>query len=156
MTLIELVVAIVIIGVGLAGVLLTFSTVVKGSADPLIHKQMLTLAEEMMEEIALKPFAVSGTAPANTLKNCSTTGTGIAPRAAFDDVTDFHGYQTTGICNIDGDAITELSAYSLQVTVDAAATLGTLSGGSVKKITVTVTYGTESVQLVGWRTNYAT
>lgn len=156
MTLIELVIAIVIIGVGVAGVMLAFSTVVKSSADPLVRKQMLAIAEEMMEEITLKPFAVSGTAPANTLKNCAS-GTGVAPRSNFDDVSDFNGYQTSGVCNIDGDAITSLSAYNLQVTVTTTNVMDgvVIAAGNVKKITVMVTHGTDTLTLVGWRTNYA-
>lgn len=156
MTLVELVIAIVIIGVGVAGVMLAFSTVVKNSADPLVRKQMLAIAEEMMEEITLKPFAVSGTAPVNTLKNCSS-GTGVAPRSNFDDVSDFNGYQTTGICNIDGDAITSLSAYNLQVTVTTTNAMDgvVIATGRVKKITVTVTHGSDTLTLVGWRVNYA-
>jgi len=110
-----------------------------------------------MEEITLKPFAVSGTAPMNTLKNC-ISGTGVASRADFDDVSDFNAYQTTGICNIDGDAITSLSTYNLQVTVTTTNAMDgvVFAPGRVKKITVTVTHGSDTLTLVGWRANYAT
>lgn len=157
MTLIELVIAIVVIGIGVAGVMLAFSTVVKSSADPLVRKQMLSIAEEMMEEITLKPFAISGTAPANTLKNC-TFGTGVASRANFDDVSDFDAYQTTGICNIDGDAVVPLATYNLQVTITTTNAMDgvVLAAGRVKKITVTVTHGSDTLTLIGWRANYAT
>jgi len=50
--------AIVIISVGLAGLLLTFQTVAKSSADPLIHKQLISIAEAQMERTTLKEFAV--------------------------------------------------------------------------------------------------
>jgi MSHA pilin protein MshD len=155
MTLIELVMAIVIIGVGVAGVMLVFSTVVGRSADPIARKQMLAIAEEMMEEITLQTFDVPGVVPANGLRVC-TTGTGVAPRTAFNDVADFNGYQTTGICNLDGDAITSLSTYSLVVTVTPANAIGdkALGAGDVWQITVTVTHGTDSLTLVGWRARY--
>ena len=150
-TLIEMIIAIVIIGVGVAGVMTAFSTTVKSSADPLIHKQMLAAAEELMEEVVLKPFAVTGIAPTNTSISCGLP----ASRAAFDDVSDYHNYQTTGICDIDGTAVTGLSSYGIRVTVDAAASLDTLSGGAVKQVTIVVTHGSETLSLVGWRTNYA-
>ena len=161
-TLIEMVLAIVIISVGLAGVLLAFDTSVKASADPLIHKQMLAAAEEMMEEILLKPFAPpeSGFDQTNLAwpVNC---GTAAAARSAFDDVSDYRNYATTGICDIDGAAVAGLGAYSLKVIVDPAASLGSaanggvLDSGKVKKVTVTVTHGTETISLNGWRTAYA-
>jgi MSHA pilin protein MshD len=150
-TLIEMIIAIVIIGVGLAGVLLAFNTTVKSSADPMIHKQMLAVAEEMMEEILLKPYAVTGTAPTNSLVSCGAAG---SSRLAFDDVSDYHNYETTGICDIDGGVVPGLGSYNVKVTVDAAASLGTLSGGAVKKVTIVVTHG-ETISLVGWRTDYA-
>lgn len=151
-TLVEMIIAMVIIGVGLAGVLAAFNTAVRSSADPLIHKQMLAVAEETMEEVLLKPFAVTGTAPSNSAVSCGAAG---AVRSAFDDVSDYHNYETSGICDIDGGAIGGLESYSVKVAIDAAATLGTLSGGAVKKITVTVTGGGQTLTLIGWRTNYA-
>jgi len=158
-TLVEMVMAIVIISVGLAGVLLALNTAVKASADPLVHKQMLAVAEEMMEEILLKPYAVSGTAPSNSATAC--TGASPASRVSFDDVSDYAGYQTTAICDIDGAAVAGLATYSLRVTVDPAASLGSaasgglLDSGKVKEITVTVTRGAETISLNGWRTWYA-
>lgn len=152
-TLIEMIIAIVIIGIGLAGVLTAFNTTVKSSADPLIHKQMLAAAEEMMEEILLKPFAPQ---PGASSAGATTCGTVAAVRAAFDDVSDYNTYETTnGICDIDGVLVSGLGSYSIKVTVDAAASLDTLSGGAVKKVTVVVTHGGESISLVGWRSDYA-
>jgi len=152
-TLVEMIIAIVIIGIGLAGVLTAFNTTVKSSADPLIHKQMLAAAEEMMEEILLKPFVdpEGDTAPTNTAISCGVA----ASRTAFDDVSDYHNYETTGICDIDGTTVAGLGGYNLKVTIDAAASLETLSGGAVKKVTIAVTHGGETISLVGWRTNYA-
>lgn len=151
-TLIEMVMAIVIISVGLAGVLLAFNVAVKSSADPLVHKQMLSVAEEMMEEILLKPFVGDGITPTNSLANCDG---GTPPsRAAFDEVADYHNYQTTGICDIDGGAVDGLASYSLQVKVEEGM-LDTLGGSSVLKVTVDVTHSGDTITLVGWRTDYA-
>ena len=140
-TLIEMVIAIVVIGIGLAGVLTVFNIAVKSSADPLIRKQMLAVAEEMMEEILLKPYAPG----AGTISGCNRTGA--------DNVSDYAGYNQP-ICDIDGTAVPGLSGYSVAVAVNTSASLATLSS-SVTKITVTVTHGGDSMVLVGWRTDYA-
>lgn len=142
-TLIEMVMAIVIISVGLAGVLSAYQVAVKSSADPLIHKQMLSIAEEMMEEVLLKPYAVAS----GTISGCN--------RANADDVSDYAGYTDQAICDIDGVSVTGLSNYTVSVAVDAGANLGSLSA-DVKKITVTVKRGTsETFSIIGWRTDYA-
>ena len=141
-TLIEMVLAIVVLGVGLAGVLIAFSTVARGSADPVVAQQMLAIAEEMMEEIQLKPYAVAANAaPAACARN------------TWNDVLDYNGYATSGqVCTIDGAPIPSLPGYSVQVTVVAA----TLAGvGAARRINVTVTRGTNSFTLTGWRTDFA-
>lgn len=141
-TLVEMIIAIVIIGVGLAGVLAAFNISVRGSADPLVRKQMLAIAEEMLEEILLKPYA----AGPGTISGCN--------RAAADDVSDYNGYASAGICDIDGNPVAGLSGYNLNVAVANA----TLSDGAVTvpslRVTVTVTHGGESLSLVGWRTDF--
>ena len=144
MTLIELIVAIVIIAVGLAGVLSVFNTTVRASADPMIQKQLLAIAEGMMDEVMLLPYA-----------NGTGTDTGCA-RAGFDGIDDFATYTGKSICDQEGAAIDSLSGYSVSVAIDNIA-LGMETGGETsKKITVTVTRNAnESVTLTGWRTNWA-
>ncbi len=55
-SLIELIMFIVIVSVALAGILLVMNVTTKSSADPLIHKQALAVAESLLEEIELMPF----------------------------------------------------------------------------------------------------
>lgn len=147
MTLIELIVAIVIIGIGLAGVLLAFNATVRHSADPMVRKQMSAIAEEMMEEILLKPFAV--TAPNPPFAGCA--------RLTYNDVRDYNGYSAANICDIDGAVV--LSGYGVSVSVSPPAALPVaLSGVAASDqltIRVDVTHGSESHALVGWRTCYA-
>lgn len=140
MTLVELIVAIVIVSVGLAGVLSVFQTVVKGSADPLIRKQMLAVAEGMMEEIALKPYDGSALTPSG----CA--------RVTFADIDDYNGYSSTGVCDITGTAIAALADYDVAVAV----VVDPLSGvAAARRITVTVSHGGDSLNLVSWRTDWA-
>lgn len=141
MTLMELVLAIVVIGVGLAGVLVAFNQAVFRSADPMVRKQMLAIAEEMMEEISLKSFTVQPAVP----------GAGCG-RIPYDDVMDYNGYASVGICDIDGNAIAALSSYNTAVAVAAGALP---NGVAALRITVTVTHGADTLSLVGYRTGWA-
>lgn|SRR5689334_5165349 len=140
-TLIEMIIAIVILGVGLAGVAVAFSIAIGRSADPVINQQLLAIAEEMIEEIQLKPY----TAAANSAPS------GCA-RDTYNDVSDYNGYTTSGqICTVDGVAVSALSGYSVSVGVATA----TLSGvAAAKRISVTVTRGSQSLTLIGWRTDF--
>lgn len=142
-TLIEMVLAIVVIGIGLAGVMMAFNATVQRSADPVVAKQLLSVAEEMMEEIQLKPYAAS--APTRS-PGCT--------RNYFNDITDYNGYVVSQVCDIDGTAIAALSGYAVSVSVTGAA-LGSIPAANAMRISVTVSRGTDSLTLVGWRTNYA-
>ena len=141
-TLIETIMAIAIIGVGLAGLMSVFSGTVQNSADPVVRKQMLALAEEMIDEIQLKPFA----AVAHTAGAACT-------RQNYNDIWDYEGYATSGhVCDIEGMTIAALDGYSIEVSVDAA----TLAGvAAAARIDVTVRQGSDFLTLTGWRTNYA-
>lgn len=140
-TLPEALLAIVVLAIGLAGVLAAFRTSTRASADPVLHKQMIAAAQELLEEIQLKPYA--------TAANGAASG---CARDTFNDVRDYNGYASTGLCTVDGVAIPALSGLSVSVSVAA----GTLGGvGAALKITVTLQGAGQTLRLVGWRTDYA-
>ena len=140
-TLPEALLAIVVLGVGLTGVLLAFGTLARHSADPVLRKQMMGIAQELLEEIALKPYAAAAnSAPAG----CA--------RDTYNDIADYHGYSSIGVCTVDGVVIPALAGFNLSASVVA----GTLAGVSAaKQISVTVSQGGESLTVKGWRTDYA-
>lgn len=143
-TLVEMILAVVIIGIGVAGLMMAFSSTVKNSSDPVVNKQLLAIAEEMIEEVELQPF-----------NSCiPKSGTGCA-RAGFTRISDYNGYKTTNqICDIDGMAIAALTGYSVGVKTEAAA-IGSVPASSALRITVEASRGTDSITLVSWRTKYA-
>jgi MSHA pilin protein MshD len=140
-TLIELVFFIVVVSIGLAGILSVFITSVKSSADPMVRKQALSIAEAMLEEIFLKDYA-------NPVGGYSGTD-----RSQFDDVSDYDGYSTTtGIVDITGAAVPGLATYNIAAVSVTGSTA--LTGVSAKKIVVTVTGPGDPITLVGFRSNY--
>jgi MSHA pilin protein MshD len=148
-TLIEMIIAMVVISVGLAGVLSAFNAVVRTSSDPLVQKQLLALADEMMEEVMLKPYAAAGAGGA--IVGCN--------RSAADEIADYNNYTDATAtnqapCAIDGTRLfPALAGYVTTVTVTPTA-LGAIPAGSASQIVVTVTHGAQTVVLTGWRTNY--
>ena len=134
-TLVEMVIAIVVIGVGVTGLMLAFSISARGSADPLVQRQLLAVAEGLLEEVLSKPYdPVTG------------GGAGGCARDGFNDIDDYNGY-AQALCEIDGSAIPLLSGYSVAVSVQAE----TLAGVAAKRISVSATRGTDTLQLQGWR-----
>jgi MSHA pilin protein MshD len=141
-TLLETIVAIVVISVGLAGVLSVFNVNVRNSADPVVRKQLMAVAEEMLEEVALRRYS-------GATKE-SDAGCG---RSTFDDVSDYHLWPTNRkVCNVEGVEIAALSGYTLDVTVTDV----TLEGVPAKRIQVVVARGNDQFTLVTWRTEFAT
>ena len=146
MTLVELVIAIVIISTALAGLVAAFMRANRASADPIVMQQMLAIGESLMEEILLKPFDQDLT-PAAT-------------RADFNDVRDYDpnddaadGYATTGILDVDGDPIPGLETYNVAVRINVAGVaLTSVAPGDALRVQVTVTHGAERLVLTGWKT----
>lgn len=146
-SLVELLVSMIIMGVGLAGLMSVMPLAIQSSADPLVTKQALTVAEGMLNEVSGKPFSN----PSGGFTGAATQ----ANRALFDDVMDYNGYSSTGAYSIEGlSPITGLSSYDVSVTV-AGTVLGSAAAVDSLLITVTVTYpGGNSVSLSSYRLNY--
>lgn len=151
-TLVELVITIVIISISVAAVVGTLSRMTAHSADPMIEAQAVAIAESYLEEIMLKAYL-------DPTKNTVCPGP-PASRSLYDNVCDYSGLVDIGARDQSGNPPPgiDLSAYTVAVTVDQAATLNNLSGsGSVLRIDVHVTYVDPSIAditLSGYRTNY--
>lgn len=164
---------IIIVGIGVAGILLVFSVTTKASADPLIRKQMLAIAEALIEEVQAKPFTYCDTDDPNAptavdATDCPTIAEGIGPEGEtrysttvpFDNVNDFAGFDTStavpaGIADLSGTVIGGLGAYAATIAV-AGSALGGIVAAESLLITVTVDGpGSESLVLQGYRTRYA-
>ncbi|MGZ5056095.1 MAG: type IV pilus modification PilV family protein, partial [Methylobacter sp.] len=57
MTLIELIIFMVIVGIAMAGIISAINFNVQHSADPVVKKQALAIAESMLEEVTLQNFS---------------------------------------------------------------------------------------------------
>ena len=134
-TLIELIVFIVVISVGIVGILSVMNITVKSSADPMVRKQAAALSDAILEEIMLRAYADPDGADGETA------------RADMDDVDDFDGVDET----LFSDLPAALSAYSVDIHLDPPAAVG---GVTMKKVSVTVSRGSESIVMVGYRANY--
>ncbi|HEY0586377.1 MAG TPA: prepilin-type N-terminal cleavage/methylation domain-containing protein [Pseudoduganella sp.] len=144
-TLVEMIIAMVIVSVGLAGVLAVLSRTGAQSADPMVTKQVTALAEGMMEEIMLKPVKGPGT-PVPAGAGCMRTG--------FDEIKDYNGYDQP-VCDITGTP--GVAGYRIKVNVANAsgnALAETVPDTEALRIEVTVNHGTTSYALVGWRYSY--
>lgn len=170
LSLIELLVFIVVVSAALAGVLRVFVQSTASSADPLLRRQALAIAESLLEEVQLMPFGFCDPDDANvetatSSAGCASLAEAIGPEAGetrfttpqFDNVNDYHGYSMAGIVDITNSAVPGLAGYSASVSV-AAAALGSIgaASGDALRITVTVTgpAGT-SVSLDGYRSRHA-
>ena len=126
-SLVELIMFIVIVSVALAGIMLVMNVTTKGSADPLVHKQALAIAESLLEEVELMPFtycdpddptAATATSTAECSVRIESAGldaafapyqaideTRYSTTAPFDNVNDYHGCQlNTGVANAGCDS----------------------------------------------------
>jgi MSHA pilin protein MshD len=145
-TLVEMIIAIVIIGVGLAGVIGALSRTTIFSAHPMVSKQLGAIAEGMLEEVLLQPFAPVANSGANT---------NACARNTFNDMRDYNGYNSGTICDVDGTAVAGLGGYAVSVTVlPAGALIAGVPAADILVVNVTVTNATRNYVLTGWRTNH--
>ncbi|MCX7156858.1 MAG: type II secretion system protein [Rhodocyclales bacterium] len=175
LTLIELIVFIVIVSTALVGVLTVLNFTAKSSADPVIRKQMLAVAEAVLEEVMLQPFTwcdpddpQAATATSNTpaiATGCTSaatveaigaetvsgnTDTRLSATYPLDNVSDYNAVPiSTGIT---GTALP--AGYSVSVAVEQSSLNGIAATESLM-ITVTASHGGESITLQGYRTRHS-
>jgi MSHA pilin protein MshD len=170
LSLVELLIFIVVVSAALAGVLRVFLQVSAASADPMLQRQALAVAEALLEEIQLLPFSFCDSDDANvetatSAAGCTAGADLSGPESGenryatpqFDHVNDYHGFSAAGVTDITHTAVSGLAGYSSSVSV-AAAALGSIgaASGDALRITVTVSgpHGV-TVTLDGYRTRHA-
>jgi len=127
MTLVELVITIVIIGIAAAALFSAMASITARSADPMLRQQSLYIAEAYLETLQALPY---------------------------NDLDEDHELAQRGGGSpkgLDGAVIDELKNYG--VTTEVFET--TLNDVTAKRITVTVKDPSgQNLELVGWRTCY--
>ena len=145
LTLVELVLAIVVISVALGGVLLVINHTLTHSADPMLRQQALAVAESYLEETTLKPYLDPDD---GTL--CPAPE---ASRALYDNVCDYAGLVDVGAHDQNDSTISGLENYRIAVAVETANFGSPAVSGLKIRVTVTDPAG-EDLSLVGYRAPY--
>jgi MSHA pilin protein MshD len=177
-SLIELIMFIMIVSVALAGILLVMNVTTRGSADPLVHKQALAIAESLLEEVELMPFTYCdpndvNAASAVNAASCSASmdqdkggaalttptpnsETRYSNNNPLDNVADYGGFNMVAgsIMDITNTNI-GLAGYRANIVVARNAWAG-IPADAALRITVTVT-GPDNLPVVveGIRTRYS-
>ena len=146
-SLIELVVAIVVISIALTGTMLVVDTTTRQSTAPMLERQALSIASAYLTEAVALDYLDPETSDV-----CPTPE---ATRNLYDNVCDFDGLDQTGVRDQFDTAITGLEGYRVQIDVVTNASLGALTGpNDVLRIDSTVTDPTgRRVVLSAFRTN---
>jgi MSHA pilin protein MshD len=161
-TLIELVVAIVVISVGCVGVVLMSTQLSRRSADPMLQAQAIAIAEAYLSEILLKDYLDPDTGTV-----CPAAEGG--GRSVYDNVCDYSGLSETGARTITAPStvVSGTSEYQIDVVVATNATLGAYSSSTdVLRVDVHVRHlssdsmetqdqmGYSGITLSGYRASY--
>lgn len=168
-SLIELVLFIVIVGVASAAILGVMSMTTQRSADPQLRKQALAIAEGMLEEIELARFTYCdpqdpAAATAASVADCAIPeGPGQEAGGVgrpFDNVNDYvKAYGEELKYATDAAGVAFPSGYASGVTIRPVTTLQANPSSPALvglRITVAVSYGDkQQVVLDGYRTRYA-
>lgn len=167
-TLIELVLFIVIVGLASAAILGVMSLTTSHSADPQLRKQALAIAEGMLEEIQLARFTYCD--PQDPAAQTATSAAGCAiPEVAgqeaggvtrpFDNVNDYvSAFGTAVAYTTDAQGRVWVPgaspAYTAWVTITEESLRGLPASESLH-IQVRVPYADQQIVLDGYRVRYA-
>lgn len=175
-SMIELVLFIVIVGIAAAGVLMVMVQGNKASTDPQLRKQAVSIAEAVLEEIQLARFTYCDPADDNAYVATSTDDCSVPERVGpesgnerpYDNVNDYVSVyaqeQSFPLVDLNKNPAGDLTPYtafltitpeSLGVGAGTIASDGSANQTEVLRIRVRVRYASEDVVLDGYRTRYA-
>jgi MSHA pilin protein MshD len=141
-TLIEIVVAIVIVAIAATAILAAMASITMRGAETMVRQQAVALAEAYLEEILLQPVASPG-------------GTAPTSRANFNDEDEYNGLSDAGARDQYGNAIAYLTGYTVSVAVTQTTALTGIAAANARQINVTVTDPNGvTVMLTGYRANF--
>ncbi|MEP0843428.1 MAG: hypothetical protein HRF43_12060 [Phycisphaerae bacterium] len=139
MSLVEVAVSMLIVGVGLTAGVQALGSFAAGSRAWQERSVAAHLAAQLMAEINALPFQEPGGAAGTIGRESGET----ALRTTFDDIDDWDGWNQSPPVNSWGSPMSEYTGYCQQVSVTFDTSLATRTGltfpaGAAKKITVTV------------------
>lgn len=175
-TMIELIVFIMVIGIAVIALLGVLSLTTSNSADPLRRKQALMIAESLLEEVQLAKFTYCQPTAGNveTALNAAACDGGLAENwgaegtsRPHDNINDYVTASNTpsaafnvnnALVDTNGGAMP--AGYAATVTITPQALEGVGAAGAsadteVLRIRVTVSYDKEQIVLDGFRMRYA-
>jgi MSHA pilin protein MshD len=182
-TLIELIIFMVIIGIALVGIVGVLKFTTRESADPLRRKQALMIAEGLLEEVELAGFTFCDPSSPNADSATSASqctipeafgqaGAEPAGPRPYDNINDYvaaanqpaAAFDVNGaLADANGNPM-NVTGYSARVTItpEALGPAGALVGAAgtsadtdALRIRVEVSYDDQTVVLDGYRTRYA-
>ncbi len=177
-TLIELIIFIVVVSAGLAGILAVMDTTVKSSADPMVRKQAMALAESILEEIMAKEYCDPNSVEIGTDAipirphvcycdpDLALTPVALTPTFRCTRILQVRNVADQEPLRADYDDVDDysgrtqtvfldwpssLSTYSVLITVGEPAPVSSIP---MKQVTVAVTGSGNTISLTGYRSNY--
>ena len=145
-SLIELIMFIIIVSVGIVGILSVMNVTTQHSADTMVGKQAIAIAESLLEEILVKDF----TDPDGVTVTESS-------RDLYDDVDDYSGFSVSPVKDINGAVLKDGAGNNLNFTATASVTaqaFDAISNANSKLITVTVSGRGETITLSAYKVNF--
>jgi MSHA pilin protein MshD len=171
-SLVETIVFMVIVSVGVIGLVSVLNPMIRSSADPMVTKQSTVIAESLLNEILHQPFTWCdpddpAAATAQSYGDCSpgyaqsalgpTVGEvrgGNAPGTGFDNVADYAGFGMDDVTDAAGN--NAMAGFRADVVVTHAGTaLGLGDNTAALQVTVSISNGSETFSLTGYRFRYA-
>lgn len=180
-TLIEQIVFIIIVSIGVVGLISVMNPMIRHSADPMVTKQSVAIAESLLNEVLHQPFTWCDPDDANASTATSYAACNVAANAqnslgatpagetrnggvgaVFDNVRDYHNFRMDDVTDPSGSSF--VAGYRAEVSVAEAGGLFGLASDEALAVVVTVCRttvpssdcaGRESFALTGYRFRYA-